>query len=80
MEGSTEFRAEFEKRGPLDHLGRSLRELDLHRRLFRYPCSYLIYSEQFDALPDPAKQYIYRRLWQVLTGRDDSRPSINGGR
>jgi mono/diheme cytochrome c family protein len=74
VEGSTNFVREFEKRGPRDHRGRSLREFDLHRRLFRYPCSYLIYSGQFSGLPEPAKQYIYRRLWQVLTGRDDSRP------
>ena len=47
-------------------MGRSLREFDLKRRLFRYPCSYLIYSESFDALPAEMKDYVYRRLWQVL--------------
>ncbi|HSU68816.1 MAG TPA: hypothetical protein VLJ39_18185 [Tepidisphaeraceae bacterium] len=72
VEGSTNFAAQFEKQGPFDARGRSFRQFDLHQRLFKYPCSYLIYSEQFDALPDPAKQYVYRRLWQVLTGRDDS--------
>src|SRR5262249_15058140 len=58
--------------GPRDRKHRSLRELDLKRRLMRYPCSYLIYSEAFDALPDPAKAYIYRRLGEVLSGRDHS--------
>ena len=38
------------------------------RRLMKYPCSYLIYSPAFDALPPPAKDAIYRRLWQVLSG------------
>jgi hypothetical protein len=71
--GSTDFARRFEQHGPRDAKGRSLRQFDLHTRLFKYPCSYLIYSEQFDALPEAAKQYIYRRLWQVLTGRDDSR-------
>ena len=34
----------------------------------RYPCSYLIYSSAFDALPPLIKGTIYRRLLQVLTG------------
>ena len=72
VEGSTEYARLFEKLGPFDHEGRSLRQFDLHSRIFRYPCSYLIYSEQFDSLPTDAKSYIYRKLWKVLTGRDDS--------
>ena len=71
VEGAGEFDKDFEARGPRDQQGRSLRDLDLKRRLFKYPCSYLIYSEQFDALPGPVKDYLYRRLWDVLNGRDD---------
>jgi len=59
----------FAARGPRDARGRSLRDLDLRTRLMRYPCSYLIYSEPFDALPDAAKRAIYARLWAVLSGR-----------
>ena len=40
--------------------------------MFRYPCSYLIYSAAFDALPAPARDRIYRRLWEVLTGADQT--------
>lgn len=76
VKGSTDFAARFQATGPRDGRGRSLRDFDLHARLFKYPCSYLIYSEQFDALPDAAKAYVYRRLWQVLTGRDDTRPFV----
>jgi hypothetical protein len=54
--------------GPRDRKGRSLHELDLTRRLLKYPCSYLIYSPAFSALPPLAKTPIYRRLWQVLSG------------
>lgn len=72
VRGSTSFAQQFEALGPRDAQGRSLRQFDLHERLFKYPCSYLIYSEQFEGLPDVAKAYIYRRLWQILTGRDDS--------
>ena len=55
--------------GPRDRKGRSLYELDLTRRLMKYPCSFLIYSPAFDALPPLAKAPIYRRLWQVLSGQ-----------
>ena len=72
IEGPSDFRRDFEARGPRDSNGRSLRDLDLKRRLFKYPCSYLIYSEQFDALPGAVKDYVYRRLREVLTRQDTS--------
>ncbi len=50
-----------------DSLGRSLADLDLKTRLFRYPCSFLIYSPEFDSLPILVKEYIYRRLFEVLS-------------
>lgn len=58
--------------GLRDSKKRSLRDFDLHDRIFRYPCSYLIYSSAFDAIPEPAKGYVYHRLLQVLTGEDQS--------
>ncbi len=70
ISGTSGFAAEFASRGPRDRRGRSLRELDLNTRLFRYPCSYLIYSEAFDELPAPVKDRVYQRLWEVLTGED----------
>lgn len=69
---SSAFAREFAARGIRDPLGRSLRDFDLHTRLFRYPCSYLIYASAFDALPEPAKGYVYHRLLEVLTGEDHS--------
>jgi hypothetical protein len=72
VEGSSTFAREFAARGPRDRKGRSLRDFDLKTRIFRYPCSYLIYTESFDALPEPAKGYVYHRLLQVLTGQDQS--------
>lgn len=72
IEGSTTFAAEFSKRGPRDSKGRSLRDLELNTRLLRYPFSYLIYSSSIDGLPDLAKTYVYRRLWEVLGGKDTS--------
>jgi hypothetical protein len=72
IQGTSGFVSEFAAQGPRDAKGRSLRDFDLTTRLFKYPCSYLIYSEAFDALPDPARAYVYRRLEEILTGRDQS--------
>lgn len=72
VRGTSGFAEEFAARGPRDPKGRSLRDLDLQRRLFRYPCSYLIYSVAFDGLPEPVKDYVLRRVWDVLTGKDAS--------
>ncbi len=72
IKGSSGFAERFGARGPRDSKGRSLRDFDLQRRLFRYPCSYMIYSEAFDALPDAARNAVYSRLLQVLTGNDTS--------
>jgi hypothetical protein len=71
--GTTSFAADFAKRGPHDNRGRSLRDFDLTERLFRYPLSYLIYSEAFDALPGPARDQFYSRLREVLTGAEESK-------
>ncbi len=59
--------------GPRDKQGRSLRELDLEKRMFKYPCSYLIYSESFKALPEEAKTLVLHRLWEVISGQDTSK-------
>ena len=72
MAGTSGFAEEFASRGPRDSQGRSLRDFDLRTRIFKYPCSYLIYSEAFDAIPEPAKEYIYRRLFEILSGREQS--------
>ena len=68
VRGSSGFAERMSARGPRDRKGRSLYELDLDRRLLKYPCSYLIYSPAFDALPPVAKGSIYQRLWHVLSG------------
>ena len=58
------------KRGPFDKKGRSLRQFDLKTRLFKYPCSYLVYADAFQKLPAEIKEYALRRLYAVLTGAD----------
>lgn len=77
IRGSSGFAEKFSALGPADGKGRSLRQLDLDRRLMRYPCSYMIYSDAFEALPGAAKDQVYRRLWQVLSGQDkDARYAV----
>ena len=70
MRGTTSFAEDFARQGVRDRTGRSLRDFDLERRLFKYPLSFLIYSESFEALPDVARKEIYRRLWTILGGSD----------
>ena len=72
VKGAAPFAKAFQEQGPRDHAGRSLRELDLTRRMFRYPCSFLIYSAAFDGLPAVVRDRFYRRLWEVLTGADQT--------
>lgn len=72
VRGTSGFAEQFAARGKTDSKGRSLRQLDLQARLFRYPCSYMIDSSAFAALPAAAKQAVYTRLWEVLSGADRS--------
>jgi len=70
VKGVSSFTQTFPARGPRDHKGRSLRDFDLNTRLFRYPLSYMIYSEAFDAMPSEALSRTYRRLYEILTAKD----------
>jgi len=70
--GTSAFAKEFAGRGPFDKSGRSLRQFDLKTRLFKYPCSYLVYSKAFASLPADVKGYTLRRMHEVLTGKDQT--------
>ena len=72
VKGTSAFAREFAAQGPRDHAGRSLRDLDLDRRLFRYPLSFLIYSAQFEGLPQVVRDRVYQRLREILSGQDKS--------
>ena len=70
VEGTSGFAETFAALGPHDSKGRSLRQLDLKRRLMRYPCSYMIYTETFDNLPEEVREAIFHRMWQILSGQE----------
>jgi len=70
VRGTSAFTEEFPQRGPRDRVGRSLRDFDLQTRLFKYPCSYLVYSTSFAALPHEMKTYVLGRMHEVISGED----------
>jgi hypothetical protein len=69
VSGDSGFTADFSKRGPRDSEGRSLRAFDLKTRLFRYPLSYMIYSDAFDTLKPDIRDKLYRRLYDTLKAK-----------
>ena len=68
--GVSTFTKTFPQRGPRDKQGRSLRDFDLKVRMFRYPLSYMIYNAAFDGIPDWARERVYQKLYDVLTGKN----------
>jgi hypothetical protein len=70
VQGSAPFAADFEKRGPFDSKGRSLRQFDLRTRLFRHPLSFLVHSKAFAGLPAEARDVVSGRMRDVLLGRE----------
>ncbi len=70
VESGSGFAARFSAQGPRDGKGRSLRELDLNSRVFRYPLSFMVYSDAFEALPAYARDYVDMRIAEILQGRD----------
>jgi hypothetical protein len=72
VKGTSGFAEQFADRGPADAQGRSLRQFDLKTRLFKHPLSYLIYSKAFDDLPAEVRAIVWKRLNEVLTGKDTS--------
>ncbi len=74
IRGNTQFAQNFQDRAKaenqVDSKGRSLRDFDLQSRLFKYPCSYLIYSDAFRQLPLPVFDQVRQRLHEVLAASE----------
>ena len=70
--GTSDFAQEFSAQGHRDSKGRSLRDFDLQTRMFRYPCSFLIHSAAFDALPPTMLDVVYGRLIEILNASPGS--------
>lgn len=72
ISGDSGFAGEFQNRGLRDPQGRSLRDLDLRTRVFRYSCSFLIHSDAYKGLPKTVRRYVKSRLEEIVAGRDAS--------
>ena len=72
MQGTAGYEQWFQSQGRRDPQGRSLHDLDLKTRVFRYPLSFMVHSQSFDALPSYVKEYVFRRFAEILQGQDKS--------
>jgi Flp pilus assembly pilin Flp len=66
ISGDEAFVEQFASRALRESEGRSLRDLDLSQRLFRYPLSFVVDTPAFAALPAVAKEAVYARLATIL--------------
>src|SRR5688572_24674770 len=79
IEGEAKFREDFLKNKKMSRSGASLKDFDLKRRMFKYPCSYMIYTPLFEALPEVVKSGVVRELRKGLReedGKDGDRKSV----
>jgi hypothetical protein len=73
INASENFIEAFQRNAKRDSKGRSLKDLDLKTRLFRFPCSFLLDSEAFRKMPAMVREAILAKLHQVLLGENPDR-------
>jgi hypothetical protein len=67
IDGGPAFQEAFGKSRRASKEGKSLKDFQLLNRLFKYRCSYLIYSRTWDSLPAKFLEILYRRLHEILS-------------
>jgi hypothetical protein len=72
IEGGPGFQTAFAASARRASSGRSLKDFQLLNRLFKYRCSYMIYSITFQHLTPVLRDRVMNRLVEVLEGRDPS--------
>ncbi len=79
IEGNADFQNAFSARYPTCKDGRSLADFQLNTRLFKYPCSYMVYSEAFTHMPKPLRETVMRQMKDVLTSEPaaDNQPQLS---
>jgi hypothetical protein len=70
VRGTSSFAKEFADRGARDAKGRTLRELDLDKRLLRYPLSFLVETEAFADLPPALRKRVWQRIREAAKTPD----------
>jgi len=68
--GDAEFVRDFARNRVALPNGASLKDLDLRTHLFKYRCSYMLYTESWQALPQVLKDRVYYRMAQGLRDTD----------
>lgn len=68
IDGDQAFQEQFTARFPKTSDGRSLADFNLNDRLFKYRCSFMIYSKAFAAMPEGVKAAVFSRLRECLLG------------
>ena len=58
---------DFTKNRRQNKMGFSLKDLDLSTRIFRFRCSYMIYSDSFAGIPPELKTRVFYQLEQALS-------------
>jgi hypothetical protein len=69
-EGASAFQLAFAKEIPRTADGRSLADFRLYQRLFKYRCSYMVYSDAFKALPPRVRQAVQEQMKRALAGEN----------
>ena len=72
VSGSDAFVDQFRANRRGDSQGRSLKDFDLQTRMFKYRCSYMVYSQAFEYMPKLLKDAVVDKLRGVLNGDDEN--------
>ncbi len=80
IEGDPAFQEAFARRFPKSRDGRSLADFQLHTRLFKHRCSFMVYSKAFESMPDRLESAVMAKLREVLTAPpgSGSHPDLRG--
>ena len=66
VEGNPEFQQAFRRNAKKNARGRSLKDFRLYGNLFKYRCSYMIYTDVFASLPQKVSDLVYAELRDIL--------------
>ncbi len=76
IKGDEAFKNDFRQTRVALSNGASLKDFDLKTRMFRYRCSYMIYTPLWDGMPAPLKKQVYAYLGAALS---EARPVAEFG-
>ncbi|TDU62449.1 hypothetical protein EI77_04717 [Prosthecobacter fusiformis] len=66
IEGDAEFIREFQRNKKSVKAGASLKDFDLKNRIFKYRCSYMIYTDSWQKLPAMLRERVYFKMAEGL--------------